>query len=138
MVNADFRDLERCRKIENRLTMLNRHNPPGSEAAAVADPLDLVDDARRLVARPEKVGVKGTDTACRVEGHCGGHQRLAEHLAAKHDGAADVVGDAPKQIVFKTLDPQRVHQFVDAVVHRGSPLPMREPVRLCAWARWGG
>ena len=82
VVVAVLDPLEVDRLVVDRPAVLARHHPAGEERAAVADPLDLVDDRHRVVARQQEVGVERVHVELRVHAPDRGHQRLRGHLAA--------------------------------------------------------
>ena len=72
-------------QVEDRLAVLDRDDAPRGEAAAVADPIDLVEDRHQRVTRPEEVGVQRVHEPVAVVDRAGrGHQRLTGDLAAEH------------------------------------------------------
>src|ERR1700733_12884904 len=63
--------------------MLDRHDPPRSEALAVPDAVDLENDRDEGIAWQNKVAVKGMGGAS-LDGARGCDQRLRNHLAAEN------------------------------------------------------
>ena len=57
MLQPCLGSLERCRHVEDLLTVLNRDDPPVGEGATISRPVDLVDDRCVDVAAFEKIGV---------------------------------------------------------------------------------
>ena len=88
------------------------------EAAAVAEPVDLVEDRHRRVAGAQEVGVQRVDEAGRVVDGAGrGDERLAGDLAAE-DALAVLVGRAAAEDVdLDRLEREEGHEFVEGGLH---------------------
>jgi hypothetical protein len=82
MFEAGFFDLKRDRHTENRATVLDRHDASGRETAAIANPVDLVENRNLGVARPEKITLQRMDLAT-LDGAIRGDEGLANDLAPK-------------------------------------------------------
>ena len=80
-------DVERAVEVEDRRTVLDRHDAPGRERPAVADPVDLVEDRHRRVTGAEEVGVEGVDPPA-LDGPARRDERLGGELAAEDPLAA--------------------------------------------------
>ena len=108
--------MERHRHGEDGLPVLDGDDPPGGEALAVADAVDLVDDRHLGVARQQKIGVQRMRRARRhVDGAAGRHQRLPHHLAAEHPLPGVLRRAAAKQIDLELLEIEDRQE----VLHRG-------------------
>src|SRR5262245_55962611 len=118
MFEAVLLSLPRRGQTEDRLAVLCRDDATRREAAAVADPIHLVEDRPVPVTGPQEVGVQrmeatrfGTDRAVRSR------NRLREHLTAE-----DVLGvlrmATTKQIFFERLDVEHVDDFGEHGIHR--------------------
>ena len=99
--------------------MLDGHDPPAGEAAAVAAALHLVDDRRVEVAAAQEVGVQGMHETALDGARCR-HQGMPEHLPAEHLGRAEVAADAAKEVELDSLQVQQLQQFGEAMIHAGS------------------
>ena len=97
MVEAGLGLVEAGLQVEDRLAVLDRDDTSRGEAAAVADPVDLVEDRHERIARPEEVGVQRVHEPLRFDGAGRRHQRLAGDLAAEHPLALLVGGDTPRK-----------------------------------------
>jgi hypothetical protein len=58
VIETRLRLLEGRGHVEDLVAVLDRHNSAAREAAAVAAPVDLVDDRRLEVAAPQEIGVQ--------------------------------------------------------------------------------
>jgi hypothetical protein len=72
------------RQGEDRLAMLDAHHPARREAAAVANPLHLIENGDRGIARPEKIAVQRMYEAILDHGLVGRGQCLGDDLPAEH------------------------------------------------------
>ncbi len=85
VVRARFVVVEAGLEVEDRPTVLDRHDTAGREAAAVADAIDLVQDRQGRVARAQEVGVERMHQAGVLVDRAGrSDERLPGHLAAEH------------------------------------------------------
>jgi len=108
--------LKRGGHVEDLLAVLNRDHATGREVIAVARAVDLVDDRGIDVAAAQEVGVQGMRVAP-FDRRARRHQRLPEHLAAEHLGAADVAALAAKQVELETLERHHLDQILEKPVH---------------------
>ena len=97
--------------MKNRLFVLDRGDASGGETRTITNSVDLIDDCRFLVAGPQEVSVQGMHGMGWHGARCS-HQRLAQHLATKDGGAADIVAAAAKQVDFELLELQVSHELV--------------------------
>src|SRR5690606_8046909 len=84
VVQAFLRDLERGDQVEDRLTLLARHDAPVGEAATVEVPLDAKLYRMFVAAAAKKIGVKRMGMAFVGYRPAGGDERLRESLAPEH------------------------------------------------------
>ncbi len=105
-------------QVEDRLAVLDRDDTSRGEAAAVADPVDLVHDRHERVARPEEVGVQRVDEPLRFDGACRRHQRLTGDLTAEHPLALLLRRrNAAEQVDLDRLEVEHRHEVVEGVLH---------------------
>ena len=120
MAQAGLVAMERDRHGEDRFAMLDRDHPPGGEALAVANAIDLVDDRHLGVAAEQEVGVQRMRRpAAGVERAAGCHQRLAYHLATEHPLAPDLGRAAAEQVDLELLEVEHGKQVLNGGGHRG-------------------
>ena len=102
--------LERRRQVEDRLAVLDRDDPAGGERAAVADPVDLVDDRHARVARA--AGSRRAASAPAGPGHRAARrdQRLPGHLAAEHPLQALLRAAPAEQVDLQPLQVKNAGQ----------------------------
>src|SRR5262245_28325792 len=117
MFEAVLLSLPRRGQTEDRLAVLCRDDATRREAAAVADPIHLVEDRPVPIAGPQEVGVQrmqatrfGTDRAVRSR------NRLREHLTAE-DVLRVLRVATTKQIFFERLDVEHVDDFGEHGIH---------------------
>ena len=100
--------------------MLDRDHPPGGEAPAVANAIDLVDDRYLGVAAEQEVGVQRMRRpAVDVERAAGRDQRLADHLAAEYPLAPDLGRAAAEQVDLELLEIEDGEQVLNGGGHGG-------------------
>jgi hypothetical protein len=105
-------DLERGRQVKNGSTALARHHPPSTEAAAIPDTLDLIDNRLAVIAGPQEIGMQRVSGT--AVGHCPprGHQSLPQHKTAI-DALAWAIARLPsKQIAFNLLQSKQTNKFI--------------------------
>ncbi len=117
MLEADLVLLERGLQRKDRLAVLDRHHAPRGEGAAIADPVDLVDDRHLGVAGPHEIAVQRMHVAIGLDGPLRRHQGLGDRLAAEyalpfHLGAATTI-----QIVFQPLEVENAQKLVHGRRH---------------------
>ena len=98
------------------------------EALPVADALHLVDDRGVRVPGQQEVGVERVGDAP-LDGPLGGDQRLADHLAAEHPGAPQVLRLAAEEVHLELLEVELADQGLQRVVHGVSPGALSSRVR---------
>jgi hypothetical protein len=114
--------LEAGRQVEDRLAVLDRDDPPRGERAAVAHPLDLVEDRHRRIAGAQEVGVQRVDVAGRVvDRPCRRHQRLAGHLAPEDALALLLWGDPSEEVHLDGLEIEHPDEVVDRRLRHAGP-----------------
>ena len=96
--------------------MLHGLDPSRGEALAVADPVHLVDDGRRHIARRQEVGVQRVRHPALDRGR-GGHQRLADHLTAEDAATAQVGGLTAEEIHLEHFELQLLDESLERRVH---------------------
>ena len=90
-------ELERRRQREDRLAVLDGDHPAGGERAAVAHPVDLVEDRHRRVAGPEEVRVQRVDAAVR-RARCGRRPPApARRPGRRRPAASATAGSSPRK-----------------------------------------
>ena len=110
-------DVEAGLQVEDRPAVLDGDDAAGGEAAAVADPVDLVEDRHRRVAGAQEVGVQRVDQAARLVDRAGrGDQRLPGHLAAEHPLAVLVGRAAAEDVDLDGLEVEQRHEIVERLL----------------------
>ena len=105
--------VERGTHDEHRPAVLDARHPARREAAAVARPLDAVDDGNLGVAPQQEVGVERMGNPLAVHRANGGHERLAQHLPAEHALPRLLRAAAAKQVILQPLQVQNGEEAVD-------------------------
>lgn len=98
--------VERRRHREDRLAVLDGRHAPGAEGAAVADPVDEVDDLHRRVPRPEEVAVQRVDPECGIDSADRRHERLTGHLTTERPRQQRLRRYAPEDVVLDLFERQ--------------------------------
>jgi hypothetical protein len=119
MFDPLFPDLERRRHVEDRLTMLDRHNPPGCITSTIADSVNFVNDGYLLIPRPEKIAMHGM-RATPLDRLAGGDQGLAEHLPAEQVMPAGIAAFASIKIFIKPLKGEVLQKIREKVFHQSA------------------
>ena len=109
VLDAVAGNLERGGHVEDLLAMLDRRHPPGGEAAAVARPVDLIQNGHGRIARTNEITVQGVAGAP-LNGLIGRQKRLGDHVASENTFAAVGRRAAAKQIDLDPLEGQQVDQ----------------------------
>ena len=117
VVEARFPDVERRRQVEDGVTVLDGHDAPGREGAAVADTVDLVEDRDGGVARSEEVGVQRVDGA-RAHRPAGGDQGLLRDLAAEDALTLLVRAPTPEDVDLDRLEVEQIDEALERAGHR--------------------
>ena len=123
-------------QVEDRLAVLDRDDAAGGEAAAVAQPVDVVEDRRFRVAGTKEVGVQRVHEAERVLDRSGGRDEgLAGDLTAEHALAVLLRRHASEQVDLDRFQVEQVDQIVErsVVVAHPDHRVMAPPRR--AWPR---
>jgi uncharacterized protein len=108
--------LERDDHRQDRLAILDRLHTPRREGAAVAHAVDFIDDRQAHVAGAQKVRVQRMrDTGGNRA--AGGHQGLADDLAAEHAFAAQVARLSAEQVDLKVLEVEQIDQILQNAIH---------------------
>ena len=108
--------VEGGREVEDGPPVLHGDDTPGGEGAAVADPVDLVEDGHGRVARPQEVRVQRVHPSV-LDRAAGGHERLPGHLAAEHALALLVGLDTPEDVDLNGLEVQQVDEELQGRAH---------------------
>lgn len=98
--------LERGAHGEDGPPVLDRLDPPGREAAAIANAIDIIDDVVVWIAREQEVTMQRMHGAVFINGLAGGGKRLAQHLPAVHALPADAGPWSAEQVVLQPLQSQ--------------------------------
>ena len=94
-------DLEAGGHIEDLLAMLDRDDPAGGKAAAIAGVVDLIDDRHFRIAWPDEIGVERMAKTVFGDRAIRRHERLGDNLATKHALAgAFIRAFTAKQVMF--------------------------------------
>jgi hypothetical protein len=104
-----FRLVERDVHAEDGLALLNRHHPARGEAAAVPDPLHLVEHGPAGIPRPHEVGPQRMRLPA-LHGVTGRTQRLREHLPAEQAHAFAGFVAAAVEVLLDGLELENVQQ----------------------------
>ena len=112
--------LKRADHGKNRLALLNRLNPAGSKAAAVAQRINLIDDRQISVARTQKVAMHRMHMAVRVNSLTGRRQRLTQNLPTEQLLETEILTAATEQVFLDFLQCQQVYQIIQQFAHSGS------------------
>src|SRR3954452_10981227 len=106
--------VERRRQAEDGLAVLHGDYPPGGERAAVADAVNVQDEAPARQARSQEVSVQRMGMVVGVDGEGGGAQRLRRHLATKQPPVVPVGrAAAPKKVAVESLEVEQPEQALD-------------------------
>ncbi len=109
--------LEGAAQGEDRLAFLDRGDPAGAEAAAVAHPVHLVHHRHAGVAGTQEVAVHGVYVAIVLHRLAGRRQRLPQDLAAIELAEAEILAHAPEQVLLDGFQAQQSHQVVQYLGH---------------------
>src|SRR5579862_2909934 len=98
---------------------MDRLDVAGGEALAVADAVDLVDDRHFGIAAEQEIGVQRMrrPRGDVLDGAAGGHQRLADYLAAEHPLPARLRRAAAEQVHLQRLEIENVEDFLNGGGH---------------------
>ena len=78
-----FLDMKRNHDRKDRVAVLNRGDPPGRIALAVAQPLNLVNDRNLRIPRQNEIAVQRMRQPS-FNRAASRHHRLSDHLTAEH------------------------------------------------------
>ena len=114
MVEPRLGAVEAGLQVEDRPAVLDGHHPPGGEALAVTDAIDLVEDRYGRIAGAEEVGMERVHGSARVVDRPGGrHQRLPGHLASEHPLPVLVGGQAAEDVDLDDLQVEQPDQLLE-------------------------
>src|SRR4051794_37920135 len=82
--------VERSGQAEDGLAVLHRDDAPGGEGAAVADAVDVQDEAPARQAGSQEVSVQRMGMMVGVDGEGGGPQRLRRYLPTEQPSVVAV------------------------------------------------
>src|SRR6185312_2584157 len=99
VLDTGFRPLEGHRAGQDRLAVLDGHDAPRGERAAVARTLHAVHDWRLDVAGAQEVGMQGMCFTRAVDSLLRSRERLAQYLTTKDEARANVAALAAEQVV---------------------------------------
>ena len=99
------------------MAVLNSDNPPRVERAAIADPVNFVNDWHSGIARAHEISVQGMHMPVRCRRALSGDESLRDHLPAKHPLPAHLRAATTKQIVFQLLKVEYGNQFLHGTGH---------------------
>lgn len=111
-----FVDVERARKRQDRLAVLDPDDVAGREGATVPDAVYLVEDRVVRVARAEEVGVQGVDAAT-LDRAPRGDEGLRGDLAAEDAPPRLVEADAPEDVHLDLLEVEQVNEARPVIAH---------------------
>lgn len=97
MLEAGLFDLKRNRHAEDRAAMLDRDDPAGRKAAAIADAVDFIEDRNLGIARAEKITLERMDVAI-FDRAIRSDQGLADNLPTEYALGA-FLGASPSEKV---------------------------------------
>src|ERR1700692_2968386 len=96
--------------------MLDRGDPAGRIALAVAQAFDLVDDRNLRIARQDEIAMQRMRQPA-LDGAACRYHRLSDHLPAEHPLPARLRAVAPKQIHLDRLEIENGNQVNPAFGH---------------------
>ena len=120
--------MERDHQREDGVAVLDRGDAPGDVAAAVAQPLDLVDDRDRRIAGQDEIAMQRVRQPLLdvLDGTAGGDQRLTDHLTAEHPLPTRLRAGAAEQVLLQRLEVEDGNQ-VDQAFGHGVPVVLGAP-----------
>ena len=92
--------LKRCAACEDWLPLLDRRDPTGAEAAAIAHPVDLIHHRQGDVAGTQEITVQRMHVALVFDRLAGCRQGLAQHLPAEQLAKAKVLTAPTKEVLL--------------------------------------
>ena len=99
--------------MEDRLPVLDGDDAARGEGAAVADPVDGVDDRRARVPGAQEVRVQGVGGPVVGDGASGGDERLGRHLAAEDAGDEGRAGCAAEDVLLDLLQVEQIEEGLE-------------------------
>ncbi len=112
--------LKRRRKVQYRPPVLDGDDATIGKTAAVARPVNVVNDRRIHVATAQKIRVQRVRRPALNRMLCR-RQCLANHLATKNLGAADVTAVATEDVLFDSFKLEERNQVFEHRVHIRDP-----------------
>ena len=120
MLETGLFDLEGDRHVENRATVLDRHDASSRKASTVANSVDLVEDRNRWIAGTQEVPVKRVGRSV-LHRATRGHERLGEHLATKYALAVLLGTPAPEEVHLDGFEIEKVENALEGGGHGKTP-----------------
>ena len=117
-------DMKRHHDREDRVAVLDRGDPAGRIALAVAQPLDLVDDRNLRIAGQDEIAMQRMRQPA-FDGAARRHHRLSDHLPAEHPLPARLRAVAAKQVHLDRLEIENGNQVNQAFGHRSAFVALR-------------
>ena len=142
MLQPFFIALEGSFQRKDRLAVLDGDHPAGGEAAAVANPVDLVDDWQLGVAGPHEIAMQRMHVPVGLHRALRGDERLGDGLAAEHALPVHLGTATTVKVVFQLLQVENGEKLLHGRRHLFAPfLEQREPGPVSIrndWASQGG
>lgn len=118
VVESFLRCVKTGLEVEDRLTVLDGHDPSGGETLSVANAIHVVEDRRCRVTRSQEVGVKGVDAPVSIIHGAGGcNESLSGDLSAEDPLAIFLGRAATKDVDFDDLQIEERDQIVEGMSH---------------------
>ena len=109
-------DVKRHHDRKDRVAVLDRSDPAGRVAFAVAQPLDFIDDWNLRIARKDEITVQRMRQPA-FDGAACRHHRLPDHLTAEHPLPAGFRAVAAKHVHLDRLEIEDGNQVTQAFGH---------------------
>jgi hypothetical protein len=104
--------LEGRREVEDRLAVLDGDHPARGEGAAVADPVDRVDDGCAGIAGAQEVRVERVRGPVLGDRAPGGDERLGRDLPAEDPGDDGGPGPATEDVLLDLLQVEQIEEVL--------------------------
>ncbi len=103
--------------MEDRLAVLDGDHPAGGEGAAVADPVDGVDDGRAGIPGAQEVRVQRVRGPVLGDRPPGGDERLRGDLAAEDPRDDGGPGPAAENVLLDLLEIEQIEEILKCLTH---------------------